>query len=181
MGIVRLNEYLSQGVTGSVIGPYISDLFFNIFIYEQTNLLEIITNVSPTPAYIAATSSGFLNGLTAPYIDGISSLAFRNVAYAYTNDYFSRKLNESDLIDELDIKEVVQDTLAIVILVTVFSRSRRNSFLNHQLKKKGYTPIYDEQLDIFDSALIIIVINFYAYYKRQKNNLNQVDRSVDLL
>lgn len=181
MGIKDLSGFISQGVAGGIIGQYISDIFFNLFVFDKKHFYDVITNVSPTPAYIAATTSGFLNGITSPYIDNISSLALRNVAYVYTNDYFSRKLNEGDIIDDIDMSELVQDTIAIVILVWLFSEGRRNNFYNHKLKMAGYEPIYEEDLGFFDSFIIILVINFYAYYKTTRNNTNDLDTSVDLL
>ena len=89
---------IKNGVIGSLIGQYISDLFFNIFIYDRREFLDIITNISPTPAYIAATASGFANGMTEPYIDDITSAGMRNVVYAYTNDFFANKIEETDAV-----------------------------------------------------------------------------------
>ena len=153
MGIKDLSGFISQGVAGGIIGQYISDIFFNLFVFDKKHFYDVITNVSPTPTYIAATTSGFLNGITSPYIDNISSLALRNVAYVYTNDYFSRKLNEGDIIDDIDVSELVQDTITIVILVWLFSEGRRNNFYNHKLKIAGYEPIYEEDLGFFDEAI----------------------------
>ncbi len=174
-------KLISGGITGSVIGQYISDLLFNIFVFNRKSIGDIITKISPTPAYIAATTSGFLNGLTSPYIDNISSIAFRNVAYVYVNNISSRALNEEDFVDEIDSMELIQDTIAIVILIWVFSKSMRNNFYNHKLRKFGYEEAYDDDLNVFDSVLIIVVINLYAYYKYRQEDNNELDTSFDFI
>ena len=175
------SRLISGGITGSIIGQYISDLLFNIFVFNRQNLFDIITNISPTPAYIAATASGFLNGLTSPYIDNISSIAFRNVAYVYVNNVSSKFLNEEDIIDDIDVSELIQDTIAIVILIWVFSRSMRNNFYNHKLKMYGYEEVFDDDLNAFDSVLAIVVINLYAYYKYRQDDNNELDTSFDVV
>ena len=174
---------ISSGVIGSIIGQYISDLFFNIFIYDRKEFLDIITNISPIPAYIASTAAGFANGITEPYIDDITSVGMRNVVYAYTNDYFSNQLNEEDLVSTLSMPELVQDTIAVIIIVWVFNSHARHDFYNHKADLYHQPhPFHDEQ-DIFTSIIIVVVINLYAYYRLQRDNRlisSGLDQTIDL-
>ena len=168
---------------GSIIGQYISDLFFNIFIYNRKDFLDIITNISPTPAYIAATTSGFANGITEPYIDDITSAGMRNIIYAYTNDYFANELSEEDLVSTLSMPELVQDTIAVIIIVWVFNSHARHDFYNHKADLYHQPhPFHDEQ-DILTSIIIVVVINLYAYYRLQRDNQlvsSGLDQTIDL-
>ena len=173
-----------MGIIGSVIGQYISDLFFNIFIYERKNFFDIITNISPTPAYIATTAAGFANGLTEPYIDDITSAGMRNVIYAYTNDFFTNRLNETDLISTLSLPELVQDTMAVIIIVWAFNIHARHDFRNHKALKHCQGILYTDQQDIFTSIIIIVVTNLYAYYRLRRDNVlvsTGLDQSVDIV
>ena len=106
-------------------------MFFNIFIYDRKDFFDIITNISPTPAYIAATSAGVANGITEPFIDDITSTGMRNIVYAYTNDFFTNKLDEGDLVSTLSMPELVQDTIAVIIIVWAFNSHARHDFYNH--------------------------------------------------
>ena len=191
MIVIALNEYnfpklIKNGVIGTIIGQYISDLIFNIFIYNKKDFIKIITEISPLPAYIAATSTGFINGLTEPYIDDITSAGMRNVVYSYTNNYFSVELGEIDRVDFIDMPNLTQDTIAVIILVWVFNIHAQNDFYKHKAQKK-YDVCYDDtepEYDILSASIIIIAINLYAYYKLNRDNpdaLRQVDRGIDFL
>lgn len=131
---------------------------------------------------MAATTSGFLNGLTEPYIDDISSAAFRNVAYVYSNKYYSMLVNQEDIIDDISTSELIQDTIAIVIIIYVFSKGAREDFYNHKLEKYGLISTYEEENDLFSSVIVIVAINLYAYYKYNKNNNSKtiLDKSSDI-
>ena len=158
-------------------------MFFNIFIYDRKDFFDIITNISPTPAYIAATSAGVANGITEPFIDDITSTGMRNIVYAYTIDFFTNKLDEGDLVSTLSMPKLVQDTIAVIIIVWAFNSHARYDFYN--LKADMYHaphPFHDEQ-DIFTSVLIIVVTNLYAYYRLQRDNKiisSGLDQSIDL-
>ena len=166
-----------------MIGQYISDLFFNIFIYDRRDFLDVITNISPTPAYIAATASGVANGITEPYIDDITSAGMRNIVYAYTNDFFVNKLNETDLVFTLSTPELIQDTIAVIIIVWVFNAHARHDFYNHKADLYHLPHPYDDQQDIFSSIVIVVVTNLYAYYRLQRDNTlvsTGLDQTIDL-
>ena len=158
-------------------------MFFNIFIYDRKDFFDIITNISPTPAYIAATSAGVANGITEPFIDDITSTGMRNIVYAYTNDFFTNKLDDGDLVSTLSMPELVQDTIADIIIVWAFNSHARHDFYNHKADMyHAPHPFHDEQ-DIFTSVLIIVVTNLYAYYRLQRDNKiisSGLDQSIDL-
>lgn len=172
---------IKTGVVGGVLGQYISDLFFNTFVYEKRNFISIITDISPIPSYIAATSAGFINGLTEPYIDDITSAGLRNVVYSYTNNYYSIKAGLRDASDTLRAIDVVGDTIAIIILVWAFNIHARKDYYNHKAKMHSMPQPFEDQNDILSSTLIVIVTNFYAYYKLTMNQTSFVDRGVDLI
>ena len=146
--------------------------------------MDIITNISPTPSYIAATAAGVANGITNPYIDDITSVGMRNIVYAYTNDYFTNKLDETDLIFTLDSSELVQDTIAVIIIVWVFNTRARHDFYNHKADIYYLPhPYYDDEQDIFSSVIIVVVTNLYAYYRLQRDNTfisTGLDQTLDL-
>ena len=157
MGIKDLSGFISQGVAGGIIGQYISDIFFNLFVFDKKHFYDVITNVSPTPAYIAATTSGFLNGITSPYIDNISSLALRNVAYVYTNDFVRNK--PETIVDivirinkkhELVIPIEVPVTLKPVnIGIQISDNYRLKAIMNNQ-----YASSTSSLIDLFDAGEI---------------------------
>lgn len=142
-----------------------------------------MTEISPIASYMAATTSGFLNGLTEPYIDDISSAAFRNIAYVYSNDYYSRMVNQEDIIDDIDTSQLISDTIAVVIIIYVFSSSARCDFLNRKLQKHGLNSVSEVNNDIFSSIIVIIAINLYAYYRYKRNNdsKSSLDKSIDIV
>ena len=123
------------------------------------------------------------NGITEPYIDDITSAGMRNVVYAYTNDFFTNKLEESDLISTLSLPELVQDTIAVIIIVWAFNAHARRDFYYHRDDLHHIPhPANDEQ-DIFTSIIIIVVTNLYAYYRLQRDNRlisTGLDQSIDL-
>ena len=166
-----------------MIGQYISDLFFNIFIYNRKDFWTVISCVSPTPSYIAATSAGVANGITEPFIDDITSVGMRNIVYAYTNNYFTNLCNEDDLVSTLNMPNLVADTIAVIIIVWAFNRHAREEFCNH--KKDLYHiphPPTSEQ-DIFSSVVIVLVTNLYAYYRLQRDSQTTstgLDQSIDI-
>lgn len=146
--------------------------------------MDIITNISPTPAYIATTAAGIANGITEPYIDDITSAGMRNVVYAYTNDFFTNKLNDTDLISTLSLPELVQDTIAVIIIVWAFNIHARHDFRNHRAIKKHEPILYNDQQDILTSIIIIVVTNLYAYYRLKRDNKltsTGLDQSVDIV
>lgn len=172
---------IKAGVSGGIIGQYISDLFFNIFVFEKKDFFKIITEISPIPSYIAATTSGFMNGLTEPYIDDLTSAGLRNVVYSYTNNYFSIQTGIRDIEDSIKPIDLLGDTMAIIILVWAFNLHARKDFFNHKAKMCNLPQPFIDQNDIFSSAIIIIVTNFYAYYKVTMNQTSLIDRGVDLV
>ena len=107
----------------------------------------------------------------------------RNIVYAYTNDFFTNKLDESDLVSTLSMPELVQDTIAVIIIVWAFNSHARHDFYNHKADMyHAPHPFHDEQ-DIFTSVLIIVVTNLYAYYRLQRDNKiisSGLDQSIDL-
>ena len=124
------------------------------------------------------------NGITEPYIDDITSAGMRNVVYAYTNDFFTNKLNETDLISTLSLPELVQDTIAVIIIVWAFNIHARHDFINHKALKYHEIPPYNDQQDIFTSIIIIVVTNLYAYYRLRRDNVvisSGLDQSVDIV
>ena len=172
---------IKTGVSGGIIGQYISDLFFNIFVFNKKDFFKIITEISPIPSYIAATAAGFSNGLTEPYIDDITSAGLRNVVYSYTNNYFSIQTGLKDISDTLRPIDLVGDTIAIIILVWAFNIHARKDFYNHKAKIYHLPQPFLDQNDILSSTLIVIVTNFYAYYKVTMNQTSLIDRGVDLV
>ena len=159
-------------------------MFFNIFIYDRREFLEIITNISPVPAYIASTAAGFLNGVTEPYIDDITSAGMRNVVYAYTNDFFTNKLEESDLISTLSLPELVQDTIAVIIIVWAFNTHARRDFYYHRDDLHHIPHPPNDEQDVLTSIIIIVVTNLYAYYRLQRDNRlvsTGLDQSIDIV
>ena len=143
----------------------------------------MITSISPTPAYIAATAAGFANGITEPYIDDITSTGMRNIVYAYTNDFFVNKLNDEDLVSRLSMPELVQDTIAVIIIVWAFNTHARHDFYNHKADLYHMPHPYNDEQDIFTSIVIVVVTNLYAYYRLQRDNVlttSGLDQTIDL-
>ena len=171
---------IRNGVIGGIIGQYISDLFFNLFIYNKCNFFDIISDVSPIPSYIAATASGFSNGLTTPYIDHLTSAGMRNIIYIYTNNYFSVKTGEIDITDTITMPNLVGDTIAVVILVWAFNIHAREDYYNHKADLYDMPHPFEEQNDIFTSVMIVLATNLYAYYKITRNLNPSIDQTIDL-
>ena len=97
-------------------------------------------------------------------------------------NFFSNKLNDDEMFMELNVCNLVQDTIAVIILVWTFNLHARHDFYNHKADLyHAPHPFHDEQ-DIFTSIIIIVVTNLYAYYRLERDNpdaLSNVDRSVD--
>ena len=145
--------------------------------------MNVVTSISPTPAYIAATASGFANGITEPYIDDITSTGMRNIVYAYTNDFFVNKINDDDIISRLSMPELVQDTIAVIIIVWAFNAHARHDFYNHKADLYHMPHPYNDEHDIFTSIIIVVVTNLYAYYRLQRDNVlttSGLDQTIDL-
>jgi len=173
---------IKTGIVGSLIGQYISDLFFNLFVHNRKQFLDIITCISPTPAYIAATTAGFFNGVTNPYIDNLTSAGMRNIVYSYTNNYFSQKLDEEDIVSDLNMVNLVGDTMAVVIIVWAFNIHARENFYNHKAKKNCMPEPFDDNMDILTSFIIVFATNLYAYYKMTSAvENNSIERGLDII
>lgn len=75
---------------------------------------------------------------------------------------------------------MVLDTIAIVILLYTFSEYAKASFYNNRLRKMDYPLLYDEKQTGFDSALVVVITNLYAYYKiKRRGGAINIDRSID--
>ena len=108
----------------------------------------------------------------------------RNFVYAYTNDYFTNKIEETDLISTLSLPELVQDTIAVIIIVWAFNAHARHDFYNHKADLYHQPHPYHDEQDIFTSIIIVVVTNLYAYYRLQRDNQfvsTGLDQSVDLV
>ena len=163
---------IKNGVMGGIIGQYISDLFFNVFVYNRRDFLNIISNVSPINSYFAATASGFTNGLTEPYIDELTSVGLRNVVYLYTLNFVGVEIGERDICDTITLPNLVGDTMAVVILVWAFNIHARKDFYNHRAQKNCLPEPYEDVPDSVSSITIILVTNLYAYYKATRFSSN---------
>lgn len=142
-----------------------------------------MTNISPTPAYIAATSAGVANGITEPYIDDITSTGMRNIIYAYVNDFFVVQTSQDDLVSSLTMPELVQDTIAVIIIVWAFNTHARHDFFNHKAELYNMPHPYNDEQDILTSIIIVVVTNLYAYYRLQRDNKltsSGLDQTIDL-
>lgn len=176
----NITKLTSLGVISSIIGQYISDVVLNIFFHSREDFFEIITTISPVPVYYAATISGFFSGGISENVDVLTNAAFRNVLYVYFNSYFSKVINEEDILDNLDITELIQDTIAIIILLYALDEYTRNSYLDFKEFKKTGIKKESTNRTIESSVLVIFITNLYAYYKLSNNDTNQIDRSIDL-
>lgn len=170
----------SLGVISSLIGQYVSDVILNIFFHNKSDFLEIITMISPVPLYYAATISGFFSGSISENVDVLTNAAFRNVMYVYFNNYYSKVIGEEDIVDDIDLKELVQDTIAIIILLYTIDEYSRESFLQYRKdKQNGFKPKQDKRT-IESTIIVTFITNAYAFYKLSNNDTNQIDRSIDL-
>lgn len=106
------------------------------------------------------------------------------MVYAYTNDFFTNKLNEEDLISTLNLPNLVADTIAVIIIVWAFNLHARHDFINHKSIKHHEAPPYNDQQDIFTSAIIVVVTNLYAYYRLERDRgfiSEGLDQSIDIV
>ncbi len=170
----------STGVISSIIGQYISDIILNIFFYNKDDFLEIITLISPVPIYYASTFSGFISGGISDNVDVLTNAAFRNILYVYSNFYFSTLINEEDIIDDIDLTELIQDTIAIIILLYTLDEYSRESYKTFKYNKKHNTNYKTDKRPIESAVIVTFVTNLYAFYKLNNNDTNPVDRSIDL-
>lgn len=182
--IIILNNNLiklsSSGVISSIIGQYISDVILNIIYDRNEDFIEIITLVSPVPLYYASTISGFISGSISQNVDVLTNACFRNVIYVYFNNYFSKKMNEEDIVDDIDLTELIQDTIAIVILLYTLDEYSRNSFNEFKKNKKEGIKNSSSKRPIESAVIITFITNAYAFYKLRKEDTNPTDRSIDL-
>lgn len=176
----NIPKLTSLGVISSIIGQYVSDVILNIVYDRKDDFFEIITDISEMPLYYAATVSGFFSSSISENVDVLTNAAFRNVLYVYFNAYFSKKFNETDIVDDLDLNELVQDTIAIIILLYTIDEYSRESFKGFRdAKLKGEK--YDSSNRSIKSTIIVTFItNAYAFYKLSNDDTNQIDRSIDL-
>lgn len=170
----------SSGVISSIIGQYISDVILNVIYESKDDFFEIITLVSPIPLYYASTISGFISGAISENIDVLSNAAFRNVLYVYFNNYFSKKIGEEDIVDDIDLKELVQDTIAIIILLYTIDEYSKESFKQFKKDKRRGVKTEATKRPIESAVLVTFITNAYAFYKLNKEDTNPTDRSIDL-
>lgn len=176
----QIPKLTSLGLISSVIGQYISDVIFNIFIFDKENFLEIIQDISPLPLYYAASVSGFITGSITENVDVLVSAVFRNVLYVYTNIFVSNLTDETDELTDIDTQELIVDTVAIVILLYTLDEYTRENFRYFKERRQGIIVGDEEDRGTFSTVLIIFITNFYAYYKLQINNNTVLDRSIDV-
>lgn len=106
----------------------------------------------------------------------------RNIVYSYTNNFFSNRLNENDILTDINVPNLVQDTIAVIIIVWAFNLHARHDFYNHKADLYHAPHPYHDEQDIFTSIIIIVVTNLYAYYRLARDNpdaVSNVDRSID--
>ncbi len=176
----KIPQLTSLGVISSIIGQYISDVILNVLFYGKDDFIEIITMISPIPLYYAATISGFFSGSISENVDVLTNAAFRNVLYVYFNSYYSKLLDEEDIVDDIDIQELIQDTIAIIILLYTIDEYSRESYLQFKRdKRNGVTPTQSKRT-IQSTVIVTFITNAYAFYKLNNNDTNQIDRSIDL-
>ncbi len=176
----NLPKLTSIAVISSIIGQYVSDVILNIFFHNREDFFEIITTISPIPLYYASTISGFFSGSISENVDVLTNSAFRNILYVYFNSYFSKLINEEDILDNLDVQELVQDTIAITIVLYALDEYTRESYNDFkQYKKTGVKP-EEREKPIQSTVIVIFLTNLYAFYKLSNDATNQIDRSIDL-
>ncbi|MFI3251715.1 MAG: hypothetical protein R3Y60_01105 [bacterium] len=170
----------SLGVISSLIGQYVSDIILNIFFYNKSDFLEIITSISPLPLYYASTISGFFSGSISENVDVLTNAAFRNVLYVYFNAYYSKVLNEEDIIDNIDVEELIQDTIAIIILLYTIDEYTRESYKQFKENKRNGIKQTQDKRTIESTIIVTFITNAYAFYKLSNDDTNQIDRSIDI-
>ncbi len=176
----KIPKLTSLGLISGVIGQYISDLIFNIFIFDKKNFFEVIQDISPLPLYYAASVSGFITGSITENVDVLVSAVFRNVLYVYTNIFVSNLTEETDELTDIDTQELIVDTVAIVILLYTLDEYTRQNYQYFTDKRNGVIIGKEEDRGTFSTVLVIFITNFYAYYKLQSNNNTVLDRSIDV-
>ncbi len=170
----------SLGVISSLIGQYVSDVILNIFFYSKDDFFEIITLISPIPLYYAATVSGFISGSISDNVDVLTNAAFRNVMYVYFNNFFSKKIGEEDIVDDINLNELVQDTIAIIILLYTLDEYSRISYHGFKEAKRKGVKYKGDKKPIESVVIVTFITNLYSFYKLSNNDDNQIDRSIDL-
>lgn len=143
-------------------------------------MIDIITSPSEIPLYYAATISGFFSGSISNNVDVLTNAAFRNVLYVYFNNYFSKKIGVEDIVDDIDIQELVQDTIVIIILLYTLDEYTRNSYHQFKNDKRNNTKSDDIKKPFQSVIIVTFITNLYAFYKLNNDDTNSIDRSIDL-
>lgn len=176
----NIPKLTSLGVMSSIIGQYVSDVILNVIFYSKDDFMEIITSISPVPLYYAATISGFFSGSISENVDVLTNATFRNVLYVYFNSYYSKLLNEEDIVDDIDLTELIQDSIAIIILLYTLDEYSRESFKEFKSAKKNNTKPNSLDRSFKSTIIVTFITNAYSFYKLNNNDTNQIDRSIDL-
>lgn len=155
-----LYKAFKDGIYSGIIGQYISDVVVNMI----NDTPKIITNISSTGTYYAGVLSGGLAGYTSIYLDPIANtfvlVGFYYLIYAYVeNKTRGLSINKSKMA-----KDIITDSIAIIILLLIFTRNTYLEFLNARRKRRNLEQIEIEESQI-DDLIGEIVVGIYFYAK----------------
>lgn len=152
---------LLSGAKAGIISQFIADTFISILLYNEAIVIEDI-RVSQIPSYYASVASGITVAVLAIYMDPFAVVLFSTVAYEYVFNTVSKYLNNE--IIEFDSKDVILDSVVVIVLIYLFDPVAHNQYLRYKEKRFMNNPIHrrmDRSMAL--TIFFIILTNSYNF------------------
>ena len=154
---------LLNGAKFGVISQFASDVILSLLLYNETLIIEDV-DISPIASYYAAASSGAMIAFLSIYMDPYAIILFSNITYTYVYELVSNNFNPNQII--IKPREIVFDTVLILILTYLFDPTASNQYYRYKQKRNKIKPTYQRQdrplgLTIF----FLVLINTYNFLK----------------
>ena len=152
-----------NGAKFGVISQFISDIVLSLLLFNEKLIINDV-QISPIASYYAASASGAMIAVLSIYIDPFAIILFSNITYDYVYEIVNNKLDATKI--NIRPREIVFDTVLIIILTYLFDPTAHNQYLRYQQKRMGIEPTYGRQDRPFLlSIFFLVLINSYNFLK----------------
>lgn len=164
--IINRSHILPNFLNGAKIGvisQFISDIVLSLLLYNEKLIINDV-KVSPIASYYAAAASGAMIAVLSIYMDPFAIILFSNITYDYVYEIVNNDFNPESI--NIRPREIVFDTVLIIILTYLFDPTAHNQYLRYRQKKKGIEPTYGRQnRPIALTIFFLVLINAYNFLK----------------
>ncbi len=152
-----------SGAKAGVISQFGSDIVISLLLYNEALVIKDI-QISEISAYYAALVSGITVSVLSIYMDPFATVLFTNVAYTYTLNLVKNNFDYTAIT--IRPREIVFDSVLIIILIYLFDPTAHNQYLRYKEKRAHNEPTYrrmDRSLGL--TIFFIILTNTYNFLK----------------